>query len=492
MNKKGWISGVCLGLLGLVIGVAAMGAISRTPWYVPPLKVIGDVVNSFTLQEPNEMGKLETISLQGNKYKAVKLAEIINRAQPVANAKQLYLVGLDGFTSAIKVDDIDDCYISFSAKNGWEAVNLKHPISSNAKQIKEIVVVSDGSTRDFAFNVIDPDKKLVQITPGQLLARPLTEFPYPEGKAVIQNDGKEYESQVFTKRRVFKLSDLTPVNEGDSFLVLDEKGEYRLVDNGGYFEVSDNHINYLQPDTRSILEKVKGVIVRPPAAGIMDIYYDTRHYLDNGDRILVAVLDGLTYNQYSYAVENGYAPFLENYSMVIKASGVYPPAANVSLAAMLTGKEAKESCIITAGDRELKVPSIFAEAVKLKKQSILLEADQKLLETEVQPVSVTDKNGSGGADDELYEATLANLDKGYDLLMVRFHGIDDSGARYGESAEETMQSISAADEYLKQIVNRWPGKVIITGNQAACTSRLVGGEAQFSNDAMFVPYWRAR
>jgi len=488
--QKSWLTGFLLGLLGLVIGGVAVGLIFHTPRYIPPLKVIGDVANSYTLQDIDGAGKLEQIAFQGTRHRAVKLVDIINKAEPVANASQLYLVGLDRFISAIKAEGIDDCYIVFTAENGWEAVNLKHPVNSNVKLLTEIVVVSDGSTGDFAFNVIDQDSNLVQITPGQLLTRSLTQYSYPEGKAVVQNGGKDYESQIFTRRRVFKLSDLTPVNDGDNFLVMDEKGECRMVDNRGYFEVRDNYVNYLQPETRTILEKVKGVIVRPPAASIIDTYYDAQHYLDGGDKLLVAVLDGFTYNQYSYAAANGYVPFLKNYGKAVKATGVYPLNMNVGLAALLTGRTTEENGILTKKDRQLKAPSIFAEANRLNKKALFLEADQKQLETEIQPVSVTDKNGSGSADDELYDTALASLDKGYDLIITRFHNINNSGQRYGDLAQPTMQAIGATDKYLKQIVSKWPGKVIITGGQGTRSGRLTGEEALFNNNDMFVPYWR--
>ena len=41
----------------------------------------------------------------------------------------------------------------------------------------------------------------------------------------------------------------------------------------------------------------------------MDTYYDARYYLENGDKVLVVVLDGLTYSRYTDAVEKGICPF---------------------------------------------------------------------------------------------------------------------------------------------------------------------------------------
>lgn len=489
MNKKSWLIGIFLGMLGLMSGAAAMGLLAHTPGCIPPLKVIGDVANVVVLKDPNEIGKLEEITFQGTPYQAAKLGDIIKKARPVGNAGQLHLVGLDGFSSAIKAQELDDCYLVFTAQNGWEAVNLKHPMSSNVKMLTEIVVVSDGSAGDFAFQVIDPAANLVRITPGQLLTRSITEYPYAEGKAVVQNGGKNYESQIFTRRRVFKLSDLTTVKNGDSFLVMDQKGHCRLVNNSGYFEVRDNYINYLQPETRTILEKVKGVIVRPPAVSIMDTYYNAQHYLEGGEKVLIVVLDGLTYHQYIAAAEKGYAPFLNNYGTTVKASGVYPPELNVGLAALLTGKAPEENGIISGKDRQLKAASILAEAKRLKKRTLFLEDDLKQLETEIQPVLITDQNADGNTDEELYKTILANLDKGYALIVARFHGINNAGQRSGELALPTMQAIGATDRYLAEIVGKWPGRVIIAANQGERTGRLAGTEVMFSRDNMIIPYW---
>lgn len=491
MTKKNWLTGVCWGLLGLVIGGGlAVGLISHTPRYVPPLQVIGDVLNSYTLHDLHGIAKMEQVTFQGNRYKAVKMSDIINKAEPVPSASQLYLFGADGFIAAIKAQGIDDCYIAYTAKNGWEAVNLYHPINSNTKQLTKIVVVSDGSSGDFAFNVIDQNSDLAQLTPGQLLTGSLTQYPYQEGKAVVRNGGKDYESQVFTIHHVFKLNDVTPVKDGDHLLLMGEKGECRLVDNSGYFEVKDNHVNYFHPDTRIGLEKVRGVIVRPPAASIMDTYYAVKHYLNGGDKLLVVVLDGLTYRQYSYAAANGYAPFLKSCGTAVKASGVYPLDNNVGLAAILTGKSNEENGITTEKDRRLKTHSIFAEVNKSNKKALYLEAGPKMLDTEAEPVTITDRNGNGSADDELSDAVQSNLSKGYDLIMARYHGINDAGQSYGVVAQPTLQTISLIDHYLAEIIGKWPGKVIITGNQGTRSGQLTGTEATFSNDAMFVPYWR--
>lgn len=490
MIKKNWLTGICWCLLGLVIGGLAVGLAARPPRYLPPLRVTGDVARSYVLHDLRESGPIEQITFQGKKYRAVKMADVIKKAAPVAGSGQLYLAGQDGFVAAIAMPGPDtQSYIAFTAEHGWEAINLKHPNSSNVKQLAEIIVVANEGSGDFAFKVINQDGELARVTPGRLLTGALTRYPYPEGKAVLPSGGDDYEAQIFTRRLVFQLGDVAPLQEGEHCLLISEKGECRMLDDSGYFEVKDNQVDYLQPDTRTVLAKVRGVIVNPPAASITDTYYAAQHYLNGGEPLLLVVLDGLTYRQYSHAAANGQAPFLQSCGSAVKAYGVYPPDTNVGLAAILTGKAAAENGIISKEDKQLKTPSIFAAALKLNKQVLILEADQKRLDTEVEPVCVTDQNGDGSADDELCAALQDSLDKDYDLILARFHSIGAAGQGYGEMAWPTLQAIRQVDQYLAEITGKWPGKVIIAGSQGAWP-RVDGTAANFSPETMFVPYWR--
>lgn len=481
MNRRNWLLAFSLGLLGFVIGSFVFGIHRQTPSYIPPLKVVGDVSQVVKLEDPKQLGKLHDISYDGHKYQAIKLLDIITAAQPIASPEQICLVGNDGFTSSFPAQGLEKSYITFTAQNGWEAINLTHPVNSNAKMMKEIVIVSDGSSRNFGLTVINSEKELAGITPGQLYTRTLLEYPYAEGQATVENQGKIYTTSVYTKRKVFPLADLTPFPDGEMMLVMGANGEHRFLENRGYFQLKDNYINYLDLDERSQLEKVKGVIINPPPTSIMDTYYDARHYLENGNRVLVVVLDGLTYNRYTDAMEKGQMPFLKNAGSAVKATGVYPRGSNTWLAAMLTGVAPEENGIISAKDRDLKVPSLFTTAEQLQKQALLLHSGSKLLNTEIEPQLVNDKNIGKTADDKVYSITLEKLEQDYDLLIVRFQDIATSSKCYGDEAEPTRIAITAIDKYLQEIVNRWSGKVILTGTPGSA-------EQEFTVDSMFVPY----
>lgn len=481
MDKRNWFLAIGLGLLGFVIGGLIFGAFWQAPGYVPPLKVVGDVARVVKLEDLQQLGKLHHVSYDGHKYQAIRLMDIITAAQPIASPEQIYLVGSDGFTSSFPAQGLEKSYITFTAQNGWEAINLNHPVNSNAKMLKEIVVVSDRSSPHFDLTIINLEKELMRITPGQLYTRTLLEYPYAEGQAAVENGGKTYTTSVYTKRKVFSLNDLIPGQNEAMMLVMGTHGEHRFLENRGYFELKDNYINYLDLDERSQLEKVKGVVVNPPATSIMDTYYDARYYLENGDKVLVVVLDGLTYSRYTDAVEKGHLHFLKSAGSVAKATGVYPLGSNAWLAAMLTGVSPEENGIIAEKDQDLKAPSLFAISQQLKKSALLLYSGPQLLNTEVEPLLVNGKNIGKTGDDELYRVTLDKLEQGYDLLIVRFQDIATSSENYGDEAEPTRAAITAIDKYLQGLVNRWPGKVIIIGTPGSAAQ-------EFTCDSMFVPY----
>lgn len=474
---------IVLLFLVLLIGGVAVGYRIPRNSYIPTLKVIGDVSVPLHWQQLPGEGKHEHITYQGEKYQAIKLTDIIQAAQPTAPASQVYLVGSDGFTSLLSADRLEKSYITFSNRYAWEAINLDHPINSNAKMLKEIIVVARGA-KDSAFTVINRHSELITRTTGQLCADSTIDYPYFEGTASLQKRGETFKSSVYTRRRVFQLRDVAPVPASEHLLVLGKKGGYCLAENGrGYFELKENYIDFLQPDTRGTVEKVSGVMVDPPVTSIMDAYYDARHFLENGNQVLMVIIDGLSYQQYDYALNHGYLPCLQQQARATQATGVYPPENNVSLAALLTGNAPDKNGISQRSDRNLKLPSLFKTAAGLKQSVLLLEADKRCLNLEPPSVTYSDINRNGSADDDLYAATPKMLNLNYDFIVLRFHGVAAKTASYGPLAPPTLAAIQATDHYLSGMVSKWPGVVIITGAQDKA-----GYTEDISCKTMFVPY----
>lgn len=469
-------------MIGFVLGVVTIDIEKGSqPSFIPTLSIIGDVPDNITFNSLKDIGKLENIKFQGTKYKATKLVNVLNRVKTLDKTFQLYLIANDGFTAAIKSNEIDDCFISFTSKNGWEVICPKHPVNANVKSIQNIVVVSESNLDKYDFNIINRNGSLIKTTPGKLYTGSVIEYPYFEGEASLKNGGKVYESSVYTRRKVFKLGDLIGSHNENQILLLGKNGLCKQADSNGYFELKGNNINYIQPDTREVINNVKNVVVDPPSTNIMNTYYDTLHYLEDNKKVLVIMLDGFNYKQYKYAIKNGYAPFLAKSNKAIQAVGVYPIESNVWFASMITGQAPYDNGIISANNKEVKVPTIFTEVSKQKKKALSIDSGKGLINTGAQQISVIDKNKSGSTDDELNSIVLRkDIYNGYDLLFIRFHSIKDSGNYYGQLNKQTMKSITAVDKSIGEIVAKWPGKVIVTGSQ--------GEQKGFSCDRMFVPY----
>jgi hypothetical protein len=159
----------------------------------------------------------------------------------------------------------------------------------------------------------------------------------------------------------------------------------------------------------------------------MDVYYDAVHFLDRDEDVLIIILDGFGYHQYIHAVQQGYAAFLGSMAPAKMASSVYTPVTNAGVAAILTGRPPSENGVHTRKEMDLLTPSIFEYANQKGKSSVLVEGNIKILNLEVEPILSIDKNSNGSTDDEIRDKAMEIMDEGHNLMVVHFHGIDDSG-----------------------------------------------------------------
>jgi predicted AlkP superfamily pyrophosphatase or phosphodiesterase len=80
------------------------------------------------------------------------------------------------------------------------------------------------------------------------------------------------------------------------------------------------------------------------------------------------------------------------------------------------------------------------------------------------------------------------MDSGCNLMVVHFHGIDDSGHSYGDLSAQTLERIRTTDGYVKDLVSRWSGKVIITADHGMHSTLEGGSHGEFRYEDMIVPY----
>lgn len=486
MNKKYIVLLIVLVLILLIV-LVCIKITSTDIGYIPPLNVVGDVKQSYTLRGSEGDFDIVDIEMKDRKIKGVKLEDILLKAQPLNKKNDILLVGIDGMISKIGATNLQGSYISFTDKNGWEAIHYNHPASSNVKHLKEIVIVAKEDRMDIGMNIIDSEKNIKNITVGELYASTSTILPYFEGESSIKKKGQKYSASVYTQRRIFRLEDMVEENL-ENALVMGALGEIKPIEEDGYFEVNANSIDYVSEDGKGRIEDVKGVIINPPNVGITDSYYDISHYLEEEEDVLFLLLDGFGYHQYQYAIENGYLSFLRNQPEGTKALSVYKPVTNAGLAAILTGKSPAENGVYSRKQRELQTDSIFKMVEDFGKKAIYIEGNIGILNTEIEPVLNMDNDGDGFTDDEVFQSTLNALDKEYNLVFTHFHGIDDAGHSHGDLSSETMEVIAKIDTYVEELVSNWDGKVIITADHGMHSTEKAGDHGQFRYENMIVPY----
>src|SRR6056297_323420 len=147
--------------------------VSNDSGYIPFFKVEGDIKEVINTNDFNELNSLKKVSInyKEEKIKVYKLKDILNKTKPLSENYDIVFSAKDGLRAKITSGNIEESYINFSSKNGWEAINLNHPISSNIKRLEKITVVSKFKEKhnNQSFNIVNEKSNLLEKTPGQFL-----------------------------------------------------------------------------------------------------------------------------------------------------------------------------------------------------------------------------------------------------------------------------------------------------------------------------------
>ena len=120
----------------------------------------------------------------------------------------------------------------------------------------------------------------------------------------------------------------------------------------------------------------------------------------------------------------------------------------------------------------------------------MLEADIKILNTEIEPVLHLDENKNGNIDDEIFNSAMEASISDYDLIFIHFHGIDDRGHSFGPNSEETLNYINKIDSYIKNISAVWGNKIILTADHGMPEEGGGRSHGKFIKEDMNVPYFK--
>lgn len=230
-----------------------------------------------------------------------------------------------------------------------------------------------------------------------------------------------------------------------------------------------------------------GIIENPPAESITDIYGKVLDSLKRGNNVLVIYIDGFGYELYRKASDHGSIPYLSSLGSAIKANTVYPSITDVAFASMVTGRTPKYTGIHNREKKQLPVPTIFDAVAESGKRALLIEGNTRIIIDEVETVLNIDEDKNGTIDDEIYERTLKELEDPPKLLMVHFHSFDDAGHKYGPDSVESMQQLKILDTYVKDILEEYPGDVIITADHGMHGTESDGMHGTFTPEDMFIP-----
>ena len=359
MKRLLWLLGViCLVLLGLMISLLL------TPNYQPSLLILGDIDSCREVATLHELGNIESVKLDGKTYKAVSIKNIIGDSADNENIKQVLLIASDGFSSAIDGNSLDKSYITFTAEDGWRAVNPAHPINANACNVEKIVVVASPMTNPRALTIITPEQKAIT-TIGALFAGETTDYPYLEGTAEKETNGVTYKSTVYTHRTCITLAQMGIPQRG-KLLIFSASGESILTDDSALFQLNGNSVDYISIADRTGLQDIRLILVDPPKAALSDLYYHVKHFQGEGVSVMLVFVRGLTESAYQDGLSQGLFPFLEGHFEHTLACGNFPMTEVVWRETVLYGMEHQGDQLPLAETRELDFdPHTFDQEISV-------------------------------------------------------------------------------------------------------------------------------
>ena len=236
-------AGLCMGIL---ISLLCMFCFGSPREQEGTLEITGDVKTAVTLKAWSAWKDKERITSQEGTFDAVPLTEVLKEAAPLGETKKIYFAAHDGFSSAVKAGDSDKCYLSYAKEKGWFVIAPKHPVSTNAKDLEEIILVSDGS--DGGLTLIAANGEKQQFTLGQLLTGPITSYPNFEGKAAAKSDGLVYESEIYTRSSGFSLNQLAGRKDTKDtvyLLLTSADGKEYFMQDSGHFLIEGTGLQYV-------------------------------------------------------------------------------------------------------------------------------------------------------------------------------------------------------------------------------------------------------
>ncbi len=458
------------------------------PLALNPLEVVGDVDNSFSLSGMEDGPVPVSIEHRGKQISAYALDDLLEKAVTRGTSFSIMIQSHDGFVAHIDGENLDKSYIALTVENGWEAINFNHPVSSNIKNLKRVVVIADGLTPEEMFHVINPDGTLASLSAGALFRDGYSYRLIPRGSATQTRDGLDYHVTTYYRRPVVWLEDYATITS--PAVVVGKLGEVETLRQDGIFVLTGNGLGYMAGG-EMIIPQAAGVVLNPPSKMITDVYDDAKALLESGEKVLVILVDGLGYHQYEYALEHGHIPLLSTLPQPEMAMVAFPSITPVNVAASLTGELPHINGVVSRNVRRADVPTIFAWCLDQELRSAAVIGPISAVEFEIDAIFSLDLNQDGSTDDEKTENTLKLFAEAedYDLVFVHYKDVDRVGHSYGDLHPETMEALAGNDAYIAQLLAQWEGAVIIYSDHGMRPTDDGGNHGALQPEDMFIPYW---
>ena len=467
-------------LLAALILVFALPAAGCAPAIkAGTVTIKGDVANVL---EFSDLKALQKVSLNGQRYRAIPLAAVLEQAEPYG-LRRVTFVGGDNHSAIIEVADLAGSYLAWSGEHYWHFVSERYPINTAIKDIKEIIVEGDGS---HGLHITTYGRDYPVLSPGQMLGSSHWLYFHEQGSSSREVDGKHYGGTVISRHAVRQLRDLVP-GSAQKVLAIGLDGSMHRLSMESYVEAYGNGI-YLNKFDHKPRLPLAGLVLDPPERCITDLFGDVLDRVERGERVLVVLVDGFGYPLYEAAVNENLAPHILDGAKVDQALSVYVPITNCGCAAMLSGETPDVNGVHSRQDRELKVPGLLEELAKRGKKGVIFEGQTIILKMEGEVVLNSDRDKDGETDDDILESALEQLD-GYDMVFVHFHSVDDYAHSYGPLAAETKQQLSVVDAYAGQLFAAWEGSRIVLADHGMHKTGDGGNHGEFRYEDLYVPYF---
>lgn len=452
-----------------------------------PLEILGDIKNPLSINSLAEAPGTQKLEHRGKTIEVAPLAQLLDEAEPYGEQFEVLFIAEDGFSALITNDDLSESYLALSKNNGWEAINLNHPVSSNIKDIREIIIVCQDMPAEQSFNIIQPGKDIVSLSVGEMYKNGYSVVTTLRGTATVDKQGQELSATTYFRHKAIDLEDYVNLSGRDSIVVVGENGEVELLRQDGLFILGRNNLSYVAGDIS--VSEVRGIVLDPPEQRITGVYRDIQDAFQQGIPILAILVDGFGLHQYHHAKDQGYIPFLDTLPDSVTSMSAYPSITPVNLAASLSGELPHVNGVHDRGTRQLDVPTIFGLGTELGKSMTAVFGPLGTIELEIEPVFTVDRNDNDSTDDEKTEYALDIIAQDHDLLFVHYKDVDSTGHSYGDLHENTMEAISRTDDYIGQLLSNWNGKVLIYSDHGMYATETGGNHGALLTKNMFTPYW---